>query len=90
MGIVARRASTVTGMIVPSLTPQVDTSPVIRRAAVRQYGRWAPQFRYANVSAAAQRDVALKRRRERLDSLQNLRDAGVLSDEEFTRLAGQA
>ena len=76
-------------MIVPSLTPQVDTSPVIRRVTARQYGRWAPQFRYANVASAAHRDVVLKQRGERLDSLQTLHDAGLLSDEEFSRLAAQ-
>lgn len=76
-------------MIVPTYTPQVDTSPVIQQVAVRQYGRWAPQFRYANVSAAAARDVELRRRQQSLDALQELHDAGRLTDEEFTRLAAQ-
>lgn len=73
----------------PTLTPSVDASPVINQVAARQYGRWAPQFRFANQATAAHRDVVLKRRRERLDSLQKLHDAGMLSDEEYTRLAGQ-
>lgn len=76
-------------MIVPTLTPQVDASPVIEQVAARQYGRWAPQFRYVNQATAAQRDVALKQRGQRLDALQKLHDAGMLSDEEFTRLAAQ-
>lgn len=76
-------------VIVPTLTPQVDTSPVIQTVAARQYGRWAPQFRWANQAVAARRDVTLKRSRKALDALQELHDAGKLTDEEFTRLAAQ-
>ncbi len=71
------------------MTPQVDATPVVQTVAKRQYGRWAPQFRYMNVATAASRDVALKRSGERLASLQHLHDRGLLSDEEFTRLAAQ-
>lgn len=76
-------------MIVPSVTPRVDTTPVTQTVAGRQYGRWAPQFRGANVAVAAARDADLKRSREALDALQTLHDAGTLTDEEFTRLAAQ-
>lgn len=76
-------------VIVPTMTPQVDPTPVIQTVATRQYGRWAPQFRYVNVSTAAARDVALKRSGEQLGALQELHDRGLLSREEFTRLAAQ-
>ena len=74
-------------MFVPSVSPQADPSPLIQTVAGRQYGRWAVQFRRANVAAAARRDVALARSRSRLEDLQRLRDAGVLDEGEYARLA---
>lgn len=76
-------------MIVPTYSPQVNTSPVIQQVAGRQYGRWAAQFRYANVASAASRDVAAGRKQQALDALQELHDSGLLTDDEFTRLAAQ-
>lgn len=77
-------------MIVPSLTPNVDTGPLVQTVATRQYGRWAPQFRAANVAAAAHRDVTLKRTRDRLEQLNALHATGLLSDQEYARLVAQA
>lgn len=76
-------------MIVPTYSPSVNASPVVQQVAGRQYGRWAAQFRYANVASAAARDVELRRRKDALDALQKMHDSGSLTDDEFTRLANQ-
>lgn len=71
---------------------------IIDAVARRQYGRWAAQYRAANLRVAAQRDADLARPEpppahpapapttaQRLLALQDLRAAGVITQEEFAR-----
>ncbi len=70
---------------------------IINAVARRQYGRWAAQYRGANLWAAVQRDTAQPTApapdpapappttAQRLQTLQDLRVSGVISDAEFER-----
>lgn len=93
--------------VISSPTPRQPASDtqqqaIINAVARRQYGRWAAQYRGANLWAAVQRDVggsqpaapapapAQSSRQssaaECLTTLYQMLQDGVLTDEEFTRL----
>jgi hypothetical protein len=79
-----------------SSAPPGAQRDVINGVARRQYGRWAVQYRSANIAAAVRRDVGktspvppapsspapMTRTIERLRELQRLRNAGTVSDAE--------
>ena len=87
--------------IITSPTPGIPSTgtqqqAVIDAVARRQYGRWAAQYRGANLWAAVQRDTArpappapsptaVPSTAQRLQALQDLRVSGVISDAEFER-----
>lgn len=86
--------------IITSPTPGVPSTgtqqqAIIDAVARRQYGRWAAQYRGANLWAAVRRDTAqppapvaqpaTATTAQRLQALQDLRVSGVISDAEFER-----
>lgn len=87
--------------VITSPTPGEPSSGTQQQAIInavsrRQYGRWAAQYRGANLWAAVQRDsaqptaptpdpAATPTTAQRLQALQDLRDSGVISDAEFER-----
>ncbi|HRY10907.1 MAG: SHOCT domain-containing protein [Actinobacteria bacterium] len=66
---------------------------IINAVARRQYGRWAAQYRAANLWAAVQRDTTqppvattqVATTSQRLAALRDLWAAGVITDEELAR-----
>lgn len=63
---------------------------IINAVARRQYGRWAAQYRAANLWAAVQRDTSPEpvappaaTTPQRLAALRDLWASGVITDEEF-------
>ncbi len=86
--------------VITSPTPGEPSSGTQQQAIInavsrRQYGRWAAQYRGANLWAAVQRDTAqptapvaqpaTPTTAQRLQALQDLRVSGVISDAEFER-----